>query len=69
MSTINNAGNDQDVYWSLYHGFPTLTVAELEAAVKDEKANSNRSTRIKLIERAIKLKQKGATQFRKEAKS
>lgn len=64
MSTINNDGNDQDVYNSLIHAYPRITIEQLEAAIADEKANKNRSTRIKHIEQAIRRKKAGKTTFK-----
>jgi hypothetical protein len=57
-STINNAGNLDDVRNSISCGWDRITVADLEAALADEKKSRKRSSFIKLIEASIKRKAK-----------
>lgn len=56
--TLNRAGNLDDVKNSIKCGWDKVSVEALKAALKDEKKNQKRSLFIKLIESAIKRKEK-----------
>jgi hypothetical protein len=65
---INRAGNDNDVLNSLKVNFKLYSVELIECSIEDEKANRNRSTHIKHLERALKYKQKGQDYFGRSKK-
>lgn len=61
MSLIINAGNTDDIRNSLRLAEAKMTIQELKENIEAEKGRNNRSTVIKMLQAAVKRKQKAAT--------
>jgi hypothetical protein len=61
MNRISNKGNVHDVKCCLDLAFPRLTIDELKDELEYEKQHRNRVSVIQLMERAIRKKEKEAS--------